>query len=168
MENTSAEEPESTFSLESMDTTSCPEEESKPVLIGVHVSGAVLEPDRVYYLAYGARVEDAIEAAGGALEEADLSALNLADYLRDGEKINVPKKGEEVESTITLLTGAEEDESEVSLLTNINSASKIELMELPGIGEKLANRIIAYREENGPFKAIGDIMNVSGISESIF
>ena len=164
----SIQESESTSIPESSDTTSRLDDSSEEVIIGVHVAGAVLEPDKVYFLAFGARVWDAIEAAGGPLEEADLSRLNLADYLMDGEKIYVPKKGEEVDSIVTPPTSQEEEESKEQDLTNINSASKIELMELPGIGETLAERIVQYRKENGPFSSVEEIKLVSGIGESLY
>ena len=136
---------------------------SEVPMIGVHVTGAVVEPDRVYYLPEGARVSDAIEAAGGANAEADLSQLNLAGYIKDGQRIYVPTVGEKIENIAN--TAGENQEN---LLTNINLASKIELLDLPGIGETYAERIIQHREENGPFETIEDIMKVKGIGESKF
>lgn len=143
------------------------EEAASEAMIAVHVSGAVRKPDQVFYLEEGCRIIDAIRAAGDALEEADLSQLNLAQVLQDGEKIYVPCKGEEL---------AEEDavhiqdivENPQNPLTNINLATTIELQELPGIGEAYAKRIVEYREANGNFKAIEDIKNVSGIGDSTF
>lgn len=152
--------------------------------LGVHVSGAVKDPDKVWMLPEGSRIADAIEAAGGVLKNADLSLLNLADHLMDGEKIYVPFQGEEAESR-ELITWPEEKRQpegagnevdndtpspsdETSHLTNINSADKIELTELPGIGESIAGRIIEYRNTYGPFKTIEEIMNVSGIGENKF
>lgn len=143
-----------------------PEEESGTETekwLGVHVSGAVRNPDAVYYLKEGDRVADAVEAAGGALDTADLSRLNLAGYVQDGQKIYVPEYGET--SWESENTGAENQETP---LTNINLATKIELLELPGIGETYAQRIIDYREAYGPFERIEDIMNVKGIGESKF
>lgn len=151
-------------------------DENAEKLIGVHVSGAVRDPDQVYFLPEGSRVFEAIEAAGGAVSEADLTVLNLAEYLVDGEKIHVPligelsAEGEEQTKEEWIIypvkgeTGTESSSS--SHLTNINEASKIELISLPGIGESLAERIIAYREEIGGFLSIEDIKNVSGIGES--
>ena len=127
------------------------------------MTGAVVEPDRVYYLPEGARVSDAIEAAGGANAEADLSQLNLAGYIKDGQRIYVPTVGEKI-GNIANTAG----ENQENLLTNINLASKIELLDLPGIGETYAERIIQHREENGPFETIEDIMKVKGIGESKF
>ena len=160
-------ESQDTGSLDPSDTASSLEEGKEEVWIGVHVSGAVKVPDRVYFLPVGARVWDAIEKAGGAQSEADLSKLNLADYISDGQKIYVPFKGEEVDEMITEPSNVP-SESTFSGLTNINSASKIELMDLPGIGETLADRILLYRKEIGPFETIEDLKQVSGIGESLF
>ncbi len=132
-------------------------------LMGVHVTGAVAAPDQVYWLSEGARVADAIKAAGGALQQADLSQLNLAAYVSDGQQIYVPEQGEEVAKAQNSLS-----ENTQTPLTNINLATKIELMELPGIGEVYAQRIIDYREEHGPFTSIEDLMQVKGIGENKF
>ncbi len=139
------------------------EESEKVIVVGVHVTGAVAAPDQVLYLPKGARVGDAVNAAGGANEDADLSQLNLAGYIQDGQRIYVPVRGEEIEN-INITTG----ENTENLLTNINLATKIELLNLPGIGETYAERIIQHREENGPFEKIEDIMEVKGIGESKF
>ena len=130
--------------------------------IGVHITGAVSRPDQVIFVPEGSRILDVIELAGGPTNEADLSRINLAAYVTDGQKIRVPFEGEEE---------APEEAEEVEAtkhLTNINSATKIELMELPGIGEKMAERIIEYRNEHGGFHAIEELMNVSGIGETKF
>lgn len=145
----------------------------EPPILGVHVSGAVRDPDHVVWLAEGSRVEDAIRLAGGAREDAALYALNLAAYLRDGQQIYVPTEEEAEEMPAWVLLGSEsipnqEGEDEGQHLTNLNLATKIELMELPGIGETYAQRIIEYREANGPFTSIEEIMNVSGIGENKF
>ena len=133
------------------------------LLVGVHVTGAVEVPDQVVYLPEGSRVADAIASAGGAKKEADLSQLNLAAYIKDGQRIYVPCIGENIENIIDT-----QGENPENLLTNINLASKIELLDLPGIGETYAERIIQHREENGPFETIEDIMKVKGIGESKF
>lgn len=138
-------------------------EEVSVVMLGVHVTGAVAKPDQVLYMPEGSRVGDAVKAAGGANEDADLSQLNLAGYLQDGQRIYVPVQGEKIEN-IDVTAG----ENRENLLTNINLATKIELLNLPGIGEAYAERIIQHREENGPFEKIEDIMEVKGIGESKF
>lgn len=135
-------------------------EESAVPLIGVDVTGAVNMPDQVWMVPEGSRVMDVIALAGGAREDADLSKINLAAYVADGQKIRVPFVGEAEE------TAEEEKRDETKHLTNINLATKIELMELPGIGEAMAERIIAYREANGGFARTEEIMNVSGIGQA--
>ncbi len=137
-----------------------PEESSGT--IGVHVTGAVMYPDQVYFMPEGSRVADAINQAGGPVEGADLSLLNLAAYLKDGQRIRVPFAGE------SMVIGEGEIMEQTKHLTNINSASKIELIQLPGIGETTADRILAYREEHGGFSTVEELMNVSGIGQSKF
>ncbi|MEN9563086.1 MAG: hypothetical protein RIR73_1330 [Chloroflexota bacterium] len=149
--------------------------------IAVHVIGAVPRPG-LYEFAEGARIQDAIDAAGGLLTSADVNTINLAALLEDGQQLTIPyKPGEEPsneqgsnpsEDDSLVLPGAEEtpapsspDDNE---LVNINTASIEELDKLPGIGPTIAQRIIDYRTENGPFAVIEDILNVSGVGPSTF
>lgn len=122
----------------------------------VHVAGMVQSPG-VYELPDGSRVRDAIEAAGGALSDADLDALNLAELLADGVKIFVPKKGEAPADVSE--QGSEQPQGKV----NINSATKEQLEALPGVGPVLAERIIAYRKSKGRFTSLRQLMEVEGI-----
>ena len=149
--------------------------------IAVHVVGAVPRPG-LYEFAEGARVQDAINAAGGLLAVADVNTINLASLLMDGQQLNIPyKAGEEPSgggSETLSLPGPDDEEelpsnnsgSEESIveLININTASLDELDSLPGIGATLAQRIIDYRNENGPFTSIEEIMDVSGVGPSTF
>jgi competence protein ComEA len=136
----------------------------KPII--VHISGAVPRPG-VYALPDGARVQDIISAAGGFLAEADKELINLARVLEDGEKLDIPY-GEGFSPVLPtpvvsiIIPGDDED------LININTASSFELETLPGIGPTIAQRIIEHRETNGPFLAIEDIVNVSGIGPGIY
>lgn len=123
--------------------------------VRVYVTGAVNRPG-VYELPWGAIARDAVLVAGGARASADLARVNLAHVLRDGDQIHVPEP--EAEITLATSTG----------LVNINAATLEELDTLPGIGPGLAQRIIDYREANGPFATIEDIMDVSGIGPSTF
>lgn len=132
--------------------------------ICVYVCGEVNEPD-VYYVVSGGRVADAIEAAGGATDSACLQALNLAEILSDGQRLYVPSHDEANEAASFF---GNDNSSDSGGLVNINTADAEELMTLPGIGESKARSIIAYREENGAYKALEDIMNVSGIKEAAF
>ncbi len=145
--------------------------------IAVHVIGAVPRPG-LYKFPEAARVQDAIDAAGGILADADVDTLNLAAPLEDGQQLDIPyKSGSEPTnntSTFDLPTSAtatEEptnDNSNSEELVNINTASLEELDALPGIGPTTAQKILDYREENGPFSTIEDIMNVSGIGPATF
>lgn len=126
----------------------------------VHVCGAVRH-EGVYKLPPGSRIEDAVNAAGGFLPAADRDYCNLAQPLEDGQQIRVPTRAE-----AEALRESARQQSDG--LVNINTASEEELMQLPGIGQARASAIIAWREENGGFQTIEDIMKVSGIKESAF
>ena len=139
----------------------------------VHVSGCVKE-EKIVSLPDGSRVNDAIEAAGGLTKEADLSNINLAYILEDGEKIYIPKKGEEIPennsssmlSPSTSVTSSSSSSSKNTSKVNINKATEAELETIPGIGPSTALKIINYRNENGKFKSIEDVKNISGIGDS--
>jgi competence protein ComEA len=147
--------------------------------IAVHVVGAVPRPG-LYEFSEGARVQDAIDAAGGLLSSADVGMINLAALLEDGQQLSIPyKAGAEPSSQnsgssdegLSLPGGTDEpDETNggESELVNINTASLEELDSLPGIGPTIAQRIIDYREEHGGFQTIEDILNVSGIGPSTY
>lgn len=131
--------------------------------IVVYICGAVKE-SKVITLSENSRICDAIDAVGGLLEDADLTNINLAYVLEDGEKIYIPHKGEEVLDTSTSYT----TNNSASNKININRASQTELETIPGIGPSTALKIINYRNENGKFNSIEDIKNVSGIGDSKF
>lgn len=129
----------------------------------VHVCGAVNCPG-VYMLKEDAIKQDALLAAGGFAEGAAMDYVNLAETVKNGEKIYFPYE-EELESGIFI----SETESDISGgLININTADKDMLMTLPGIGEKRAQDILDYRKQYGDFSRIEDIKNVKGIKESIY
>ncbi|WP_245984593.1 helix-hairpin-helix domain-containing protein [Biomaibacter acetigenes] len=138
----------------------------------VYVTGAVKNPG-VYTLEDGMRVKDAIDLAGGILPEADLLRLNLAKKLHDEDKLYVPKIGEVSseqpgQESLIVADGTGGISSYSDGKININTASLSELDTLPGIGPTTAQKIIDYRTQNGPFKSIEDIKNVSGIGEKKF
>lgn len=132
----------------------------------VHVTGAVSAPG-VYTLPSDARVDDAVRAAG-ATAEADLSQLNLAQKLADGQKITVPAIGSASTTAGEGTTTTPADANSDGALVNINTASLEELETLPSIGEVRAQAIITYRETNGGFRTIEELQEVSGIGEKIF
>ncbi len=147
--------------------------------IVIHITGEV-KKEGVIYLEKGARIVDAIKEAGGETKNADLSQVNLAYELQDGQKIYIPNKNEKISQYIIGINGKTIDSngtntgnestssSKEGAKVNINTATQNELDGLPGIGPALAQRIIDFREENGNFKSIEDIQNVKGIGNSKF
>lgn len=134
----------------------------KPIV--VHITGAVPRPG-VYALPQGARVQDGISAAGGFLAEALKTDINLAQLLEDGEKLDVPF----IEGASPVIgTPLPEVVTTTTELININTASAAELDALPGIGPTTAQKIIEYRDQNGPFINAEDIINVSGIGPGTY
>ena len=140
--------------------------------IVIHITGEV-EEEGVIELEKGARISDAIEEAGGTTEEADLSNVNLAYSLSDGQKVKIPNINEKDEEIIVveekagdniIIEGNKSKEEKI----NINKAAQTEIETLPGIGPSTALKIITYRNEHGKFKNIEDIKNVSGIGDSKF
>lgn len=142
--------------------------------IVVDVAGAVTTPG-VFELEEDARVGDAIAAAGGALVDADLSRVNRAAKVSDGQQIYIPRVGEEPSESApadgsSLGGGASSTGGGDAggVLVNINTADEAELDELPGVGPATAQSIIEDREANGPFSTIEELMRVSGIGEKKF
>ena len=129
--------------------------------IVVHVCGEVVQ-EGVYTLPANSRVYQAIEAAGGMKEDAASAYLNQAELLTDGQTIYVPTKEEAKQGQVDTTMQSQSDK------INLNTATKIELMTLAGIGEAKAESIIKYRESNGRFNAIEDIKNISGIGDATF
>ena len=129
--------------------------------IKVHIYGEVINPGLIE-LNSGSRIFDAIEIAGGLTSEADISKINLAYILSDGEKVYIANINDK---------DVMEEESNIDvskLKVNINIASIEDLTSLNGIGNSLANSIVEYRKQNGKFSNIEDIKNVPGIGESKF
>lgn len=134
----------------------------------VHITGEVKKKG-VIHLNKGDRIIDAIKKAGGETKQADLSQVNLAYELQDGQKIYIPNKNEKISkyivdengnTNINSLNSKEEEK------VNINTANQSELDSLPGIGPATAQKIIEYRNQNGNFKKIEDLQNVKGIGQA--
>lgn len=134
-----------------------------PAPLTVHIVGEVKNPG-VYILPPRSRVSDAVDAAGGLLPSAVPESINLAAHLLDGQQIAILSKAQLTAAPIDLpqragdLAGGK---------VNLNTAGKEELLTLPGIGEDKAEKILAYRQEHGPFKTVDDILEVPGIGEGI-
>ena len=131
-------------------------------LIVVYICGAV-KNSKVITLDENSRICDAIEAVGGLNEDADLTNINLAYILHDGEKIYIPKIGEEIQDINNISSYSEKTNK-----ININKATQTELETIPGVGPSTALKIIEYRNKNGNFSSIEDIKNISGIGDKKF
>ena len=139
-----------------------PEDGSTPYCIYVDVCGEVVNPG-VYELADGARVCDAVAAAGGFTKAAARESVNQARLLCDGEQLIVPSLEE-----IKARESFKEEDNASDGLVDINTADEGQLMELPGIGEAKAADIISYRTEHGRFQRVEDLMQVPGIKEGLY
>ncbi|MCI8272702.1 MAG: competence protein ComEA [Clostridia bacterium] len=164
--------------------------EKKEEKIYVYVTGEINTPG-VVILNKGSRISDAIDAAGGLTNKANISKINLVYILQDGMKVNIPnnddlKKGNNyeyissgsgegandsynVDSNSDIINRSDEKQANAEKnIVNINTATQTELETLPGIGPSLALKIINYRKENGKFSNIDEIRNVNGIGDSKF
>lgn len=146
------------------DINSNSEEQIKTIM--VHIVGQVKNPG-VINLIEGSRLIEAIEELGGATEEADLESVNLAQKLRDEEKIYIPKKGEVIKEKI-VTNSNNNTQGQIDDIININTASIEQLKTLSGIGDVIAGNIIDYREANGGFKSKEEIKNVKRIGDKIY
>lgn len=141
-----------------------------PAMIVVHVGGAVVEPG-VRELPEGARVQDAVDAAGGFAQGAACDALNLARVVADGEQVVVPTLADlETAAAEGPVSGSGSPALGAPLggKVNINTASADQLDALPGVGPSTAQKIVADREANGPFVSPEDLKRVSGIGDKKF
>ena len=144
-------------------------------IVIIHITGSVKNPG-IVKLKEGSRIEDAIEAAGGLTENADITKVNLAYVVEDGTKIKIPSASEEDIGDEDIIDSKSGDniiieENTVSSnnstqTININKATEKEFETLPGIGPSLASKIIEYRNQNGKFGSIEDIKNVNGIGDN--
>ncbi len=142
--------------------TERPPPTATPGPVRVYVNGAVARPE-IYILPPDALVREAIEAAGGFTDEALADAVNLAQPLVDGLQVYVPLRGEASLPAPASGPSAAAAGPAVPQIVDLNRATASQLETLPGIGPSTAARIIAFREENGPFTAVDDLLQVPGI-----
>lgn len=129
----------------------------------VYVAGAVVHPG-LYSLPAGARIDDAVRRAGGLRADADAAAVNLAERISDGEEIHVVRAGE-VTPRPTRRRAARKIRATPSASIDINTADAAALASLPGVGATLAQRIVQFRELNGPFASLDELADVSGMTQ---
>lgn len=159
-------------SSSSSSTNAVTTSQSKQDTVTCDITGAVKEPG-VYTLKNGSRLNDLLKAAGGATKRAQLKSVNRALLLKDQDQFYIPHQGEKVENVPTAGTSAPSASSTAGVSStssngekvNLNTATVQDLQKLSGIGEKRAEQIISYREQNGGFKSIEDLTNISGIGE---
>lgn len=155
---------------QAQEMASAAEEESVAVIY-VDVGGEVNQPS-VVELADGSRVTDAIAAAGGLTEKADLTDINRAAFVSDGEKIFIPSQEADSEDGVVSADGGSSGSGSSGRSSdgkiNINTADSSQLQELNGVGPATAEKIIDYRKQNGRFQSIEDIKNVSGIGDKTY
>jgi competence protein ComEA len=132
-----------------------------PALLVVHLSGEVIMPG-VYQLPVGARIDDALKAAGGPTDSGDIQRLNLAARLADGQQISVPKR------LNPILASFSASPSPTPGRINVNVAGVAELDQLPGVGPVTAQRIVAYREQHGPFTRIEQLREAKLVNAPTF
>ncbi|MDI6605290.1 MAG: ComEA family DNA-binding protein [Thermoanaerobacteraceae bacterium] len=133
----------------------------------VYITGLVKSPG-VYIMKEGDRIDDAIKLAGGVIEGADLSNINLAEKVKDEQMIKVTKIGENPGNQSSNTGNSSVNIAGNNGKININTASKEQLDSLPGIGAVTAQKIIDFREQHGKFQKIDDIMNVPRIGQKLF
>lgn len=145
------------------------DEETKEIV--VHIVGCV-EKEGIVRLPEGSRIVDAIEKAGGEKMYADLSKINLAYILEDGQKIRIPSIYDEEEQEYieegngTMKTKSNKQEEREELMINLNKATTDDLEKLPGIGTSTAEKILEYIKVNGPFENIEELKEVNGIGDA--
>ncbi|MFP3153030.1 helix-hairpin-helix domain-containing protein [Lachnospiraceae bacterium ZAX-1] len=161
------EDTESQDKEEDLDRKEKAKEESQ---IYVQICGAVKSPG-VYALVEGSRIFKAVELAGGLLEEADITSVNQAEILDDGQMVYICAIGEETNIALKQEQGKQDTKNsgqEQDSYVNINTATQDLLLTLPGVGKAKADSIMAFREANGAFSSIEDLMKIEGIKDGVF
>ncbi len=140
--------------------TPTPLPSATPGPMRVYVTGAVVNPGNLFTLPPGSRVDDAVKAAGGLIDDADVARVNLAALLRDGDQVNVPIIGMNRSASLS------DAMPTASGPVHINTATIDDLQRLPGCGPSLAQQILNYRQKNGAFKSFADLDRVSGVGKA--
>jgi competence protein ComEA len=135
------------------------------VAVLAHAAGAVAAPG-VYELPAGSRVADLVAAAGGATADADLNRVNLAAPVEDGQQVYVPRMGELPTGAGSAAGPVPADDGAAAERIDVNTASVETLDELPGVGPAIAQAIVTYRDEHGPFGSVDELVDVPGIGEA--
>ncbi|MGQ0617849.1 MAG: ComEA family DNA-binding protein, partial [Acidimicrobiia bacterium] len=142
------------------DRAAAPAGPAGPAQVVVHAAGALNRPG-VYRLDAGARVDDVVAAAGGLAPGADADRLNLASPVADGERVYVPRLGQEAPATVG--NGPSASSGRPAPAVALNTATVGELDALPGIGPTTAAAIVAFRDQHGPFGSVDELLDVRGI-----
>jgi competence protein ComEA len=143
--------------------TATPLPSATPGPVHVDVTGAVVNANAIYALPPGSRILDAVNAAGGFAPGADKDSVNLAHVLSDGEQVHIPIIGEKPAASTS---SSAADKASPNDPVHINTATEKELQRLPGVGPAMAQTILTYRQQHGPFKTMADLDNVPGIGSS--
>ncbi len=136
---------------------------TSPATLVVYVAGEVRRPG-LYRVPAGARANDAVEKAGSFSNDADRAAVNLAEIVQDGEEIRVPRTGESAPRAARKRKSTRKKRTRLLTSVDINSATAATLAQVPGLGQTLAERIVAYRAQNGPFYSLDELADVSGFT----
>ena len=150
--------------VELPDRDPTPVADAMPGRVTVYVSGEVKSPG-VYELWPDARANDALQAAGGPTADADLDRVNLAEKVADESQVHIPKRG--AEPALGVAPAVPGSGPGGPTKVDLNAADLAQLDTLPDIGPVRARAIIDYREANGPFASVDDLMNVTGIGEGL-
>lgn len=132
--------------------------------VWIDVKGAVTTPG-LYRLKNGARVNEALQAAGGPLDNADMRQVNLAKQLSDQQVVYVPRQGEKAPASIGSTTEESNSSADSGSIVNLNTATKEQLCQITGIGDKKADLILQYREQHGQFKSVDELTQINGFGE---
>jgi competence protein ComEA len=137
-----------------------------PSPLVIYLTGEVKSPG-VLQVSPGSRIQDVVTASGGLLPEADIEQINLAAPVTDGQKIHIPRIGQQVAQTSKTMLKNTSPETDSTMQISLNKATQKELESLPGIGEEKASDIISEREKRGGFLSVDDLLGINGFSQKL-